>query len=312
MDMKINHREYRGEENNQRVRELLSRNFAITRHPYYTIDPPNWERIRAFSKLDSNRQSIHLWELTDHPLQMLVGIVLYQKHKSEFSCLVDPDYREIENMLYDWVEKEHGATKTAPHEKQFLNCSVCEGNKVQKAILTRRGYTKGKLETVFRKRTLDRVGSETVLPKGYTIQEVQTLSEEQFTERAMVESQIFGGTITIAFLHELQISPIYRPELDLVIMAPNGSIAAFCVIWFDERHCTGYFEPIGTVAVHRRLGLGKMLMLEGFRRLHKMGATTVYLGNSADNSASNQLYELVGMSVFDQECLWQKEIRINY
>ncbi len=304
--MKINHREYRGEGDDQSVRELLSRSFAVTRHPYFTADPPNWERMRASSSLDSNMQSIHLWELTNHPQQMLVGMVLYQKQRAEFSCLVDLNYHEIEDMLYDWVEREHWVTQADPHKKQPLSCSVCEANEAQKVILTRRGYAQGQLGTVFRKRSLGGRVLEATLPQGYTVREMQSLSEELFVERAMAEGQVFGGTITTAFLHELQKSPIYRPKLDLVIVSPTGSIAVFCMIWFDAKHCVGYIEPIGTVATYRRLGLGKALMLEGFRRLQKMGAATVYLGNSADNRAGNQLYESVGMPVFDRECLWQK------
>jgi len=59
------------------------------------------------------------------------------------------------------------------------------------------------------------------------------------------------------------------------------------------------------VPAYRRCGLGKALMIEGFRRLQKMGATTAYLGNDVDNIAGNKLYDSVGMQVFDQEYSWQ-------
>ena len=78
-------------------------------------------------------------------------------------------------------------------------------------------------------------------------------------------------------------------------------------VWFDEANHAGFFEPVATIAVHRRLGLGKALMLEGFRRLQNMGATAAFLGNDVENVAANRLYESVGMPVFDQECSWQKE-----
>ncbi len=284
----------------------MSQNYAATRHPFYTADPPNWERIRVALATGSNRQNICLWELVEHPLHIPVAMALYHKHQGEFSCLVHPHYREIEDAIYDWVEREHLTTKTKAGKK-LLKCSVCESNEIQKALLARRGYSKAKMGPVFRKCFLDGGISEIALLKGYAIREIQTLSEESFAERAIVENEVFDRTITVAFLRQLQDAPIYRPELDLVITAPSGSIAAFCTIWFDGEHRVGFYEPVGTVLAHRRCGLGKVLMIEGFRRLQEMGATTAYLGNSADNSAGNRLYESVGMTIFDQEYWWQKE-----
>ena len=160
---------------------------------------------------------------------------------------------------------------------------------------------------VFRKRALDGAMPEIALPKGYRIQETRTLSEEQFAERATTESEGFDRTVTVAFLRELERSPIYRPKLDLAITTLDASIAAFCTIWFDERHQVGFYEPVGTASAHRQRGLAKALLIEGFRRLSKMGATTAYLGNSAANRAGNRLYESIGMAIFDQEHWWQKQ-----
>jgi len=302
--MKINHRKYRGEEDNRHVRKLLSQNYAATQHPYFAADPPNWERLSVRSKIDPNGPIIHLWELTENPLQGLVGMVLYQKHQGEFSCLVHPHYRGIEDMMYDWVETKHQAAQTGQSEQKPPKCSVCERNEIQKEILSRRGYTRGKLGVVFRKRFLDEANPGMPFPEGYSVHKVQALSEEQFVRRAQVESKVFGGTITVSFLRELQEAPIYRPDLDLVMKAPDGEIAAFCTIWFDEEHNAGFYEPIGTVSAHRRYGLGKALMMEGFRRLQGMGASVAYLGHGADNHAGERLYESVGMSVFDREYWW--------
>jgi ribosomal protein S18 acetylase RimI-like enzyme len=144
-------------------------------------------------------------------------------------------------------------------------------------------------------------------PEGYTIQQLQNPSDELLTERAASENQVFDRTITTAFLRRLQDAPIYRPELDLVMLAPDGTVAAFCTAWFDARHRIGICEPIGTLAAHRQRGLAKALMYEGFRRLRTLGATTVSLGHSTSNVAGARLYESVGMSVFDQESLWQKD-----
>jgi ribosomal protein S18 acetylase RimI-like enzyme len=214
-------------------------------------------------------------------------------------------YQEIESGMVDWVEREHRITGGVQNEQNPLRCTVCEKNEAQKALLTERGYSKGELGSIFRKRSLDGGSPEGVLPQEYRMQEVRAESAELFSERVSAESEIFGDPFSVAFFRELQKAPIYRQELDLLIMTADGTLAAFCTIWLDGVNQIGFYEPVATVPAYRRCGLGKALMIEGFRRLQKLGATAAYLGNDVDNSAGNYLYDSVGMQVFDQEYSWQ-------
>lgn len=68
----------------------------------------------------------------------------------------------------------------------------------------------------------------------------------------------------------MQQAPGYRRDLDLFIVAPNGEYASFCTIWIDEKNKFGNFEPVGTHTEYQRMGLGRALLLEGFRRWHSM------------------------------------------
>ncbi len=88
----------------------------------------------------------------------------------------------------------------------------------------------------------------------------------------------------------------------------DGVVVAFCTAWFDEQNQIGYFEPVGTSSDCRRRGFAKILLNEGFRLLQSLGASVVYLGHSSDNVAAGQLYESIGLQVFDQETQWEMEI----
>jgi GNAT superfamily N-acetyltransferase len=70
---------------------------------------------------------------------------------------------------------------------------------------------------------------------------------------------------------------IMRRDLDLAAVTPEGAIAAFCTIWFDDVTRSAYFEPVATVPSHQRQGLGKALMTGGLCRLQRMGATTAFV-----------------------------------
>jgi GNAT superfamily N-acetyltransferase len=88
--------------------------------------------------------------------------------------------------------------------------------------------------------------------------------------------------------HHIQQAPTYRRDLDIVAVAADGSVAAFCTAWFDDVSRTGYLEPVATVAAHRRLGLARAVILEALHRLRRMGCLVAFVGGYPE--AVNRLY----------------------
>ena len=69
--------------------------------------------------------------------------------------------------------------------------------------------------------------------------------------------------------------PHYRDADDLVIEAPDGSLAAFAMAWWGPVARVGEFEPVGTHPAHRRRGLGRSLLAHGMHRFRDLGAGRV-------------------------------------
>jgi mycothiol synthase len=105
--------------------------------------------------------------------------------------------------------------------------------------------------------------------------------------------------------HNIQRAPLYRRNLDIVAVAPNGEFAGFCTVWFDDVIRTGAFEPVGTAPAHQRRGLGKAVMCEGLRRLKRLGATMAYVGSYVPQA--HALYTSVGFTEYDLSEPWVKE-----
>jgi GNAT superfamily N-acetyltransferase len=99
---------------------------------------------------------------------------------------------------------------------------------------------------------------------------------------------------------------LYRRDLDIVAIAPNGDMAAFCTIWFDDFVRTGYFEPVGTVPEHRHRGIGKSILTEGLIRLKHIGADIAYV--SSYTEPAHALYASVGFKEYRVLEPWIKEI----
>ena len=68
-------------------------------------------------------------------------------------------------------------------------------------------------------------------------------------------------------------TPLYRPALDVVARAPDGSIAAFALGWLDPLTLGVELEPVGVVPEHQRRGLGAAVCRAALRAATGMGAT---------------------------------------
>jgi mycothiol synthase len=102
-----------------------------------------------------------------------------------------------------------------------------------------------------------------------------------------------------------------RPDHDpsLWFLVRDGSEVAAATRNDPERSGGGW---IGTIGVRRRWrgrGLAKALLLESFREFHRRGQRRVGLGVDSENSTgATHLYESVGMSVEQEQVVWEKEL----
>jgi hypothetical protein len=83
--------------------------------------------------------------------------------------------------------------------------------------------------------------------------------------------------VTLAAYRRVREAPVYDPQLDLVKVGPDGTFGSYCLCWFDPTSRAGLFEPVGPRPSHRGGGLGRAVMLEGLRRLQRLGARIAFV-----------------------------------
>lgn len=307
--MTITSREYRGEADYQRVRELLIESYTITQRMHnWGLDRWDFFRFsgRVFDEMANSRgweKDVHLWE---DGFGKLVGVVNPEDRGTVF-VQIHPDHRCLEDEMFDWAERRHQASRPADADRWPLSTSVYDYDRERAALLTQRGYRNLGLGGYKRRCALERPIPDAPLPAGYSIRNIRGKDQRDLAKWAAVDNQAFNITKHTAETVQVRLrAPTYRQDLDLVAVAPDGTFASFCIVWFDEVNRYGAFEPVGTHPAHRKRGLAKAAMCEGLRRLKALGGTMAYVGCGTD-VAANRLYESVGFTDFYRDYPWQKD-----
>lgn len=151
---------------------------------------------------------------------------------------------------------------------------------------------------------------EAALPPGFVI---RPLADEGEVDACVaLHRSVFGSlNMTREWRARTLRRPEYRPELDLVAVAPGGRLAAFCVCWFDLHgpggRPAGQIEPLGVGQEFRRLGLGRAILAEGIRRLHRLGVEQVLVETDNFRDAAFALYRSSGFRVARNVLMFRRD-----
>ena len=179
-----------------------------------------------------------------------------------------------------------------------------------KDLLTRRGYARSKfLAEHMRQRSLTKPIPDSVPPAGYTVRALG--DESELPARSWLSWKAFHPDEPDEkyqgweWYKNIQRVPLYRRDLDILAVAEDGELAAFCTVWFDDITRTAVFEPVGTHPSHQKRGLGKAVMAEGLRRVQRLGANLATV--SSYSTGAHALYHSMGFTEFDLLEPWIKE-----
>lgn len=248
---------------------------------------------------------ISLWEEEGQ-----IVAVLNPDMPGEAFFQVHPAFRE-KRLLSEMLDvAEEKLSKTNVNGNRELLVWVNEADETAKELFSAHGYTRSKyLAEHMRRRFFTAPVSAPGLPAGYTIRALG--DEHELPARSWLSWKVFHPEEPDAnyqgweWYRNVQRVPLYRRDLDIVAVAPDGVLAAFCTVWFDDVTRTAVFEPVGTHPGHQKRGLGKAVMAEGLRRAEKLGATLATV--SSYGKAAHALYDSMGFTDVDLLEPWMKE-----
>jgi mycothiol synthase len=311
--MKLTMRRYQEEDDYWRIREFLRQVFLLNDRrelswQVYRFDYWRWHGIENLGH-GQLEEDVFLWETADGQ----IAAVLNREGPGHVFLQVHPDLRTPaleEEMLV--VAEKHLAIPSA-NGRRKLRVWANEHDDLRQGILIRRGYTKGNEPEYQRRRSLEEPIPEGQPAPGYTVRALGDGAE--LLERCYASGLAFHpdeiryaveNREDVSWYRNIQNAPLYRRDLDIVAIAPDGAVASFCTVWFDDVTRAGAFEPVGTVPAHQRRGLGKAVMCEGLRRLKRMRATMTYVGSYTP--PAHALYASVRFTEYELSEPWAKEL----
>lgn len=181
------------------------------------------------------------------------------------------------------------------------------------ALLEQHGFVMQEIRSLNFTRSLDKPISAPQLPAGFSIRHVA--GEQEIDAIVALHRAAFGTeNMTVEERLSMMGLPEYEAELDLLIIAPNGRLAAYCTcsISQEENERTGrnegYTDPVATHPDFQRQGLAQALLLAGCRKLQERGVKTAVLGTNNRNIGMQRAAKAVGFQVQSTKLWFEKPV----
>lgn len=220
--------------------------------------------------------------------------------------------------ILQWSEerlREVGKEGTVPLK---LRAKSRDDKSDRRLLLEKQGFTneRGFLTMAC---SLDQPLSSSPLPTGFTLKRLSW--EQDFKAWVELFNESFidhwnHHDLTVATAKHWLNHPHYRPELNLIAVAPDGTFAAFCVGYINQEenarngYSEGWIKLLGTRRGFRKLGLGRAMLLGQMSQLKASGVERVKLGVDAQSlTSATRLYQSVGFYPVNTWLSYVKEIQ---
>lgn len=192
-------------------------------------------------------------------------------------------------------------------ESTTLDASCRDDYAERIAFLKRHGFRQTETTTIRMVRDLSKPVPEPALPPGFTI---RLLAGPQEAEAVAAMHRLAFGTEYMTTENRLAImnTSAYDPALDLVVIAPDGTIAANCICSANEQQKTGATDPVAAHPRCQGMGLARALLAKGMQLLKERGMLSVHFGTRGDNLAMQRTGASVGFTLESKTIWFSKEV----
>lgn len=279
--MKTTHRSYSEEKGDFRC---LCR-FVVETHPFIRTHSTwclgrivDWKYGLFENKLAFPvfcEQNAHLWF---DAFDRLAGFVISESGGSGIAILTGPGYRFLFGEMLAWALEAW--TERGPR----FSIEITENQALEARALEQVGFRR---KSEFYTRTFDLAQEPAPrfpLEEGFVI--IDMASQPDYRGQRILRANAFSGLkdpteeqidFQLRFYNHSIQGPIYHPETDLCVMAPDGRLVAGCEALIDARNAEADIERICTHSDFRQRGFARAVIQECLQRLRGMGLLRAYI-----------------------------------
>lgn len=259
-----------------------------------------WDWMTTHGYLDkSDVGKIGVWEDNEE----IVGVATFDCQLGKGFCLALPEYAFLKKEMLQYAKvnlSNNGdfGVVIADTDLKFQDIAASLGFKATE---------EKENDAIF---YLDKTSTEYELPEGFritTMKDTYNLYQygrvlwKGFNHELNGEGKFEDFKGERRFGHEEMIRPNVDLNLKVAVVAPDGNFAAYCGMWYDAEAGYAVIEPVATDPDYRKMGLGKAVVLEGIRRVGKLGAKTAIVGSM------QQFYYSIGLRPFKTSTIWREK-----
>ncbi len=196
---------------------------------------------------------------------------------------------------------------------EALSASCMDDNTPRLDFFTAQGFALQPDAALHYARPLNQPIPAPVLPLGFRIRALR--GEAEAEAAATLHRAAFGTDyMTTANRLIMMRTSEYDPHMDLVVVAPDGRLAAYTMgsISAEVNARTGrkigYTDPVATHPDFQRLGLARALLRHAMQILKARGMETAKLGTDSENFAMQKTAEAAGFVLESKTLRFQKPL----
>jgi len=212
---------------------------------------------------------------------------------------VHPDHRELLDEVLQWFDAVAGGAR------RCTSTRVANEDAVER--LGRHGYRRDQSApwSQLNHRPLGEL-EEPVLPPGFRLRTAADVDPVDIV--AVHQAAWHPSAFSLDSLRGVRSSWPYRDDLAVFAASPDGSLAAYAFVWYDEINRTAQLEPVGTRPDYRRRGLARAVSLFGMQQARAVGATRAVVSCRGDDDypIPRRLYRSIGFDELTRDLVFAK------